>query len=118
MAWMMRSLLEATNMTKKLLLAAGSLMLFLGTIAIQGCFDSGPGYGPGYYASGPAYNAGPAYYAQPAYVGDYDEHRNWHDRNWWVNNRRDWVQDHHKEWIAHNEQREARQHSDRDHDKN
>jgi hypothetical protein len=106
-------------MTKKLLLAAGSLMLFLGTFALQGCSDSGPGYRSGYYASGPAYYPSPTY-AQPAYVGDYDEHRNWHDRDWWVNNRRDWVQDHHKEWIAHNEQREerreTRQSSDRDHD--
>ncbi len=94
-------------MTKKLLLAAGSLMLLLGTIALQGCFDSGPGYGPGYYASGPAYypaptyySQAPTYYSQPAYVGDYDEQRTWHDRDWWVNNRRDWVQDHHQDWLA------------------
>jgi len=104
-------------MTKKLFLAAGSLMLLSGTIALQGCFESGPGYG-----YGPGYYAGPAYYSQPVYVGDYDEHRTWHDRDWWVNNRRDWVEDHHKEWVNHNDRREdrqeARQHSDRDHDKN
>jgi hypothetical protein len=103
-------------MTKKLFLAAGSLMV-LGTLALQGCFDSGSGYG-----YGPGYYAGPAYYSQPVYVGDYDEHRTWHDRDWWVNNRRDWVEDHHKEWVNHKDWREdrqeARQHSDRDRDRN
>jgi hypothetical protein len=106
--------IKGTNMTKKSLLVAGSLMLFSGTIALQGCFDSGHGYGYGpEYFSGPAsysesgYYSGPAYYSQPGYYagngygGDYDEHRNWHDRDWWVNNHRDWVQDHHQDWIAH-----------------
>src|ERR1700722_17202216 len=83
-------------MTKKLFLAAGSLMLLSGAIALQGCFDSGPGYG-----YGPGYSAGPAYYSQPVYGGDYDENRTWHDRDWWVNNRRDWVEDHHRDWVAH-----------------
>ena len=88
-------------MKKKLFLAVGSLVLFSGTIALQGCFDSGPGYGPGYYGSGPAYYSAPGYYSQPVYGGDYDENRTWHDRDWWVNNRRDWVEDHHRDWIAH-----------------
>jgi len=88
-------------MTKKLFLAAGSLMLLSGTIALQGCSDSGPGYGQGYYGSGPGYYSSPGYYSQPVYGGDYDENRTWHDRDWWVNNRRDWVEDHHRDWVAH-----------------
>jgi hypothetical protein len=69
-------------MTKKLLLAVGSFMLFSGTIAVQGCSESGPayGYGPGYY-SGRAYYEGRGYYAGNGYVADYDEHRNWQDRD-------------------------------------
>lgn len=100
-------------MTKKLLLAAGSLMLLPVTLALQGCFDSGPdyGYGPGYYG-------GPAYYSEPVYAGDYDEHHSWHDRDWWVNNRRDWAEDHHQEWFSdrHEDRQEARRHSEHDRD--
>ena len=72
-------------MTKKLLLAVGSLMFFSGTIALQGCSESGPGYGygPGYY-SGPAYYGERGYYAGNGYVADYDEHRNWRERD--INN--------------------------------
>ena len=88
-------------MTKKLFLAVGSLVLFSGTIALQGCSDSGPGYGSGYYGSGPGYYSSPGYYSQPVYGGDYDENRTWHDRDWWVSNRHDWVEDHHRDWIAH-----------------
>jgi hypothetical protein len=97
----MRYYSEAMNMTKKLSFAIGSLILFSGSLALQGCFDSGTGYGPGYYGSGPAYYSAPGYYSQPVYGGDYDENRTWHDRDWWVNNRRDWVEDHHRDWIAH-----------------
>jgi hypothetical protein len=72
-------------MTKKLLLAVGSLMFFSGTIALQGCSESGPGYGygPGYY-SAPAYYPERGYYAGNGYVGDYQEHRYWQDRD--INN--------------------------------
>ncbi len=72
-------------MTKKSFLAVGSFVLFAVTIAIQGCYDSGPGYGygPGYY-SGPAYYGERGYYAGNGYVGDYDQHRNWLDRD--INN--------------------------------
>jgi hypothetical protein len=72
-------------MTKKLLLAIGSLMSFSGMIALQGCSESGPGYGygPGYY-SGPAYYSERGYYAGNGNVGDYQEHRYWQDRD--VNN--------------------------------
>ena len=69
-------------MARKLVLAIGSFALLLGTIAIQGCSDSG-GYGPGYY-SGPAYYGNRGYYAGNGYVGDYDRQSYWRDRD--INN--------------------------------
>ena len=52
---------------------------------LQGCYDSGPGYGyrPGYY-SGPAYYGEQGYYAGNGYAGDYDQHSYWLDRD--INN--------------------------------
>ncbi len=69
-------------MTKKLLLAAGSLLLLSGTVALQGCYDSGPDYYGGY---GRGYYSGSGYYSEPYYAGggyghDYDEHP-----NYWAN---------------------------------
>ena len=57
----------------------------------------------------PAYGAayGHPPYGQPAVVGDYDDKHQWHDRNWWVANKRQWVQQHHPDWV---------QHHDHDHD--
>jgi hypothetical protein len=31
--------------------------------------------------------------------GDYDSHQQWHDANWWLQNRHDWVSVHHPEWT-------------------
>ena len=31
--------------------------------------------------------------------GDYDSHQQWHDANWWLQNRHDWVIVHHPEWT-------------------
>ena len=31
--------------------------------------------------------------------GDYDNHQQWHDANWWLQNRHDWVIEHHPEWT-------------------
>ena len=31
--------------------------------------------------------------------GDYDSHQQWHDANWWMQNRHDWVIVHHPEWT-------------------
>ena len=31
--------------------------------------------------------------------GDYDSHQQWHDANWWMQNRHDWVIEHHPEWT-------------------
>jgi hypothetical protein len=39
-------------------------------------------------------------YAPPVAYGDYDESHNWHDRDWWIHNRHDWVEQHHREWLA------------------
>jgi len=56
-------------MTKTLLLAAGSLLLLSGTVALQGCSDSGPGYYGGGYGRG--YYSGSGYYNEPYYAGGY-----------------------------------------------
>jgi hypothetical protein len=107
--------LRFTLMKSKIITAIGATSLVFGMFALQGCFESNyPGYG-----GGNGYGSGPAYYSAPVVVGDYDEHRSWHDRDWWVNNRRDWVNDHHKEWITHNNepQREVHASADRDHDR-
>src|SRR5260370_4916832 len=67
---------EVTNMTKKLLLAAGSILLLSGTVALQGCYDSDPGYYGGGYGRG--YYSG---YSEPYYGGgdspDYNQHPPW-----------------------------------------
>jgi hypothetical protein len=31
--------------------------------------------------------------------GDYDNHQQWHDVNWWLQNRHEWVVEHHPEWT-------------------
>ena len=103
-------LLRYMLMKSKIIIAIQAASLVFGMLALQGCFESNypaPGYG---YASAPGYYYAPA----PVYVGDgdYDEHHAWHDRNWWVNNRRDWVNDHHKEWLAHKDRDD--QHHDHD----
>ena len=83
MAYLMHYL-AATNMAKKLVLAIGSFALLSGTIALQGCSDSGPyAYGPDYYSS-PAYYSERGYYAGNGYAGGYDQHRYWQDRD--INN--------------------------------
>jgi hypothetical protein len=33
-------------------------------------------------------------------IGDYDDYRVWHDRNWWLANHPRWVQTHHPDWLA------------------
>jgi hypothetical protein len=74
-------------MTKNLFLAVGSLLLLSGSFALQGCADSSPPYGYGY---GPGYNSSRSYYGEPGYYagggygGNWDEHRNWRDRD--INN--------------------------------
>lgn len=89
-------------MTKKLLLAAGSLLLLSGTVALQGCYDSGPGYG---YGGG--YGRGYSGYSEPYYAGgggygrDYDEHP-----NNWANHE---AREEHHEAVQHEEHQEAAQ---------
>jgi len=79
-----------------------STTLFCGAVILQGCFESvpGPGYGYGYGGSyAPAYSS--TYVARPAVIyGDWDEGHAWHNRDWWVANRRPWVEQHHREWIT------------------
>jgi hypothetical protein len=84
--------------------------LALGTaFALQGCVETTPayGYGPAYAYNDPGYvyNPRPVYVAPaPVYpnprVGDWDEHHQWHDRDWWEHNRRPWAEQHHPEWFA------------------
>ncbi len=112
-------------------LAGGALIAT--TLALQGCFESvpaAPAYGYNYPAYGynyPAYGYNPPviYPGRPVYgtpaptvYGDYDDHHQWHDRDWWVNNRRPWVEQHHREWLtARPAPREASDHHER-HDHN
>jgi len=92
-----------------------TLTILLGcTMAVEGCFEGPPvpayGYGPSYYA--PAY-AAPAYVAPgPVAYGDWDEHHVWHDRDWWVANRRPWVEEHHHEWLEGRLAHEGHDHHD------
>lgn len=94
-------------MTSKIFLTLGTSAIVFGMLGLQGCFvveeprHVAPAYGY------PAYDY-PAYgYAAPAppvlVYGDYDEHHAWHERNWWVNSRRDWVKEHHPDWLASKE---------------
>ncbi|HEX4211119.1 MAG TPA: hypothetical protein VHY56_12035 [Candidatus Binataceae bacterium] len=32
--------------------------------------------------------------------GDYDEHHQWHKRDWWVKNHPKWVHKHHPHWFS------------------
>lgn len=81
-------------------------VLVLGTMvggsamALEGCIAETPV--PAYGYSTPYYPYGPATVGPPVVYGDWDEHRAWHDRDWWVENRRPWVETHHHEWLAHN----------------
>jgi hypothetical protein len=86
-------------MKPRKLISLLALVVLLGgsALAVEGCFEAPytPAYGyGGYYPSGPAYTAPPAVY------GDWDEHHLWHDRDWWVANRRPWVEVHHHEWLT------------------
>jgi len=88
-------------MKSKIIIAIQAGSLALGLFALQGCY--GPSYGGGYGYAGPEY-----YGSSTVVVGDYDERHAWHNRDWWVNNRRDWVSTHHKEWLAHTDQHDVR----------
>jgi hypothetical protein len=84
-------------------LASGALILT--TLALQGCFEApvAPAYGYGYGYNSPAvYPEGPVYGSPPPVViyGDYDDYHRWHDRDWWVDNQRPWVEQHHREWLT------------------
>jgi hypothetical protein len=35
-------------------------------------------------------------------MGDYDNHRVWHDRDWWHQNNPNWLYEHHPEWAYNN----------------
>ncbi len=99
----------AKTYSAKIYPALKALIFVAGAALLQACFYGGghPYYAePAPYAYRPpssyAYAAPPAYgYAVPPRVGDYDEHHQWHDRSWWVQNNRRWVQQHHPDWIGH-----------------
>jgi hypothetical protein len=78
------------------------LTMLLGgsAIAVEGCFEGPPAPAYGYGASYYPYYPTPAYIAPgPVVYGDWDEHHRWHDRDWWMANRRAWVESHHHEWL-------------------
>jgi hypothetical protein len=96
-------------MRSKIFPALKAMILVVGAVTLQACFYGGHPYGPAYgpdpyaYGPGPAYAYGPPrsyIYTPPPRVGDYDEHRQWHDRDWWVQNNHPWVQQHHPDWVA------------------
>jgi len=33
-------------------------------------------------------------------LGDYDQHHEWHDADWWREKQPDWVRKHHSDWLA------------------
>jgi hypothetical protein len=49
----------------------------------------------------PGYPGAPYAGANPSGPGAYDDHHQWHDRNWWVSNQHAWVEQHHPEWVHH-----------------
>src|SRR5579863_1232882 len=93
-------------MKRNILLATKTALVVAGMLSLSACFEErypAPVY--------PAYSYAPAYtYAPPIAAGDYDEHRVWHDRDWWVDNRHSWVETHHREWLENH----APVHHDRD----
>ena len=81
------------SIMKRLIMLAEGLLLACSIFALSACF-----YGP---SPDPSYGYSPAYaysVAPPVAVGDYDEHDAWHDRDWWMTNRHDWVEHHHPDW--------------------
>jgi len=68
-------------------------------LAVQGCVEAGPGYGYGYGYNN-YYPYGSYYSAPPVVYGDWDEHHEWHDRDWWVDHRRPRVEEHHHDWLT------------------
>ncbi len=83
-----------------------ALFLLVLMLTFTACFYSEPDYyGPYGYGYAPSY-----------VYGDYDERHEWHDRDWWVNNRHYWTHEHHPDWVAHETQEEHEKHAHRDHD--
>jgi len=72
-------------MRRRYFLILSTLLITLGTLTLESCFSSGPGYygGPG-----------------PVVLGDYDDSHVWHDRYWWISHHHDWVHQHHPDWVA------------------
>jgi hypothetical protein len=33
-------------------------------------------------------------------IGDYDQHHEWHDADWWRDHEPKWVQTHHPDWLT------------------
>ena len=88
-------------MKRKMFLFVESLFLGIGLVGLQACFyerSYPPPQAYGYAAPPPAYA-----YAPPPRVayGDYDDHRVWHERGWWVQNDHRWVENHHPDWLQH-----------------
>ncbi len=101
-------------MKNRIFLILESLLLLVGILAFQGCFEEHR-----YVAPEPVYVAPEPVYGPPYGVygyGDYDEHRAWHDRDWWVANRHDWVQQHHPDWFGSKEHHEEHHEEHHDHD--
>jgi len=84
---------------RKLIPLLGLTVLLGGSaLAVEGCVAETPV--PAYGYNAPYYPYGPTYSSPPIVLGDWDEHREWHNRDWWVSNRRPWVEQHHHEWLS------------------
>jgi hypothetical protein len=90
-------------MTKKLVLAAGSLMLLLGSVGLQGCFDDDPGYGRGY-------NSSRGYYSEPYYGGGYGSYWEEHPNRWAAHEEREERHEAAERAERREDHREAREH--------
>jgi hypothetical protein len=78
---------------------AASLAL-IGLLAIQACFEQGRQVEPEYLPSAQKTTLFTRAQRPPAFsAGDWDENHQWHDRDWWVQNRRAWVALHHPDWL-------------------
>jgi hypothetical protein len=76
-----------------------ALLFLIGLFALQACLDQRHQIEP---ANPDSYKMTVFTRAEPPQAfspGDWDENHQWHDRDWWVKNRRGWVALHHPNWL-------------------
>ena len=84
-------------MRVKVAAALKAMLLLFGMLAFQACFERPRGAAPSYVSSTPVFRAASP---PPQFTaGDWDEDHVWRDRAWWIEHRRDWVEQHHPDWL-------------------